>query len=382
MPRGKNTAPSEEKGLGVFRAAQRSYAPPKKQKMPPRLKKRIRIPRNSFLRQVKRVRFNTAYLSFAGWGIAAIIMLYATVWFISGLFVNNAFEVFLDGEHIGYVAISDDLTSEDFHNHAIRNLEAMNGGVKVKVEQLVTIAPARAPSSERRSSNEILSIINREIKFTIAAYAIYVNGEFEALLRTILDVEHVMNSLAQTFKTENTVDFEFVDGWEIRTQYVCPSDPDVFCTPQDAFWRLDRTEMQVMPYTVVSGDNLGTIAVRFGTTVSRIMGDNSLTGTNIFVGDTLLINTHLPLLSVRTFDESQTMELIEMPVQYIDKPELPFATENVIQEGQPGQSVSILRVTFVNGIERSREYLEPKTIVEPIPMIIERGTGAVEMERR
>jgi LysM repeat protein len=393
MPRGKSQAPSEEKGLGVFRAAQRSYAPTKKNKVSApefgkRLKSRIPRPRprprgkeNPFLRQLKRIRINTAYLSFAGWGIAAIILLYSTVWFISGLFVDNAFAVYLDDELIGYVAINDELTSEDFHRRAIQNLEAVNGGVKVQVEQRVTIEPARASGSERASTNDIFGIIGRKIEFTIAAHAIYVNGEFEALLRTSLDLEHVKDLLTARFRNEHTTGFEFVDGWEVKIRYVCPKETE-FCTPEQAYWRLDRTTLQVMPYTVVSGDNLGRIAVRFGTTVSRIMGDNSLTGHNIFTGDVLSISTHLPLIGVRTFDEYPTMELIETPVQEIDNPDLPLAETRIIQEGQPGQQVSVVRVTYVNGIERSREQLPPETVIEPVPMIIERGTGAGEIERR
>jgi uncharacterized protein YabE (DUF348 family) len=112
------------------------------------------------------------------------------------------------------------------------------------------------------------------------------------------------------------------------------------------------------------------------------MGDNSLTSHNIFVGDNLLIYTQLPLLAVRTFDEIPTMELIEMPLVYNDNPDLPLTVTNIIQEGQPGQQEVRLRVEYINGIEQSRVTLNPRILIEPVPHIIERGTGAAEMERR
>ncbi|MCL2047517.1 MAG: G5 domain-containing protein [Defluviitaleaceae bacterium] len=367
MPRKQepSEAPSEKKGLGAFKAAQRSYAKPRRKPS----------------RRPRRAKINPKYLSYAGWSVITLIILVSVVRFISGLFVDNAFAVYLDGELMGYVQIDSELTSEHFHRQAVNALEARYGNVKVNVEQQVTIEPARTRSSAREPGSVVLSRISNEFTYTIAALAIYVNDSFEALLRTQIELDFVKDMLAERWCNDNTVEYDFVDGWEVRVQSVDPEETD-FDTPDQAYWRLDRTEMQHTTYVAVSGDNLGRIAERFGTSVSRIMGDNNLTSTGIFVGDSLSIYTHLPLLSVRTFDEYPTMELVEMPVKEIENPELSITETRVVQEGQSGQQRVTVRVEYINGVEQSRTTLDPVVVIEPVDHIIERGTGAPTMERR
>jgi len=406
MPRGnKEQAPSDERGLGVFRAAQRNYGrthephdfdeprrrmpPPPPQIRPgefPLRRKGIKKPVQNARREpspfqkILQFRINPMYVSFVGWTVAAIAVVAVALWFITNLLVYNSFAVYLDDELIGHIMISDDLTPEEFHSNAVLHLQASLGGASVVVNERVTFEQARASGSERSTHNEIFAILNRKFTYSVAAIAIYVNGNREALMKTESDLAHVEHLLQRDWFNENTVGAEFVDGWETVVVYV-PEETE-FCTPEQAYWRLDRTTLQVYPYTVQRGDNLGVIAVRFGTTVPRIMSDNDLTSTNIFPGNTLMIQTYLPLLAVRTFDEIATDERIEMPVERRDNDELPYNVTNVIQEGLAGQQRSVLRIVRENGTERYRETLEAEIIIEPILHIIEVGTGEATVQRR
>lgn len=412
MPgREKREAPSDTRGSGVFRAAQRSYGSPQpktqhaapRSKMPPppppirpgeillRRKSAGSVPQKgakkpttqrmpSAFRRFLQIRVNPMYVSLVGWGAVGVATIIIAVWVIMNLFVYNAFAVYLDDEFIGHIPYSEDLTSEDFHNYAILSLQASRGGARVLVEQTVTIEPARASSSARSTRNEVFSTLNRRFDYKIAAIQLNVDV-YSALMRTASDVAHVEELFQRHWRNENTVGAEFVDGWEIVVVYACPDETE-FDTPETAYWRFDRTTMQMYPYTVARGDNLGSIAVHFGTTVPRIMGDNKLTSSNIFPGEVLYIYTSRPLLSVRTFDEISIVELIEMSVEERTNPALPQAVTNIIQQGQPGQQVITVRITRENGIERYRETLEAEVIVPPVVHIIEVGTGAVTLERR
>lgn len=353
----------------------------RKQNEPVRGTKKSTRKTPSFFARFLRVKVNMKYVSIVSWGIAAIAFLAIAGWFIMSLLVYNSFEVFLDGESIGFIPYSEDLTSEDFHNYAVLSLQAARGGATVNVEQRVTIEPARASTTQRGTRSDILGILTRRFRYTIAATEIYVDGEFRALIRTQSDLEHVKHLLQERWFNENTVGAEFVDGWEERILNVHPDETE-FCTPEEAYWRLDVQTMQMYLYTVVLGDNLGNIAVAFGTTVDAIMRDNGLTSTNIRVGDELYIYTRRPLLTVRTFDEIASFEIIEMPVETIYNPALPQAFTNVIQEGQAGQQEVITRITRENGTERYREILEPQIIIQPITHIIEVGTGAGGLDVR
>lgn len=323
--------------------------------------------------------------SIVAWSIAGIAMIAIAIWFITGLLVDNAFAVYLDDERIGYIALADDLTSEDFHNQAVLSLQAARRGVRVNVNERVTIEPTRTAARNLEAQGDIIARLNRAggFTFTIAAHEIWVNDSFEALLRTQSDLNHVRFLLEEHWRNENTVAAEIIGGWEVRTVYVCPDEyDDEFDSPEEAYFRLDRFEMQVYEYTVVSGDNLSAIALRFGTTVDRIMGHNSLTTTNLTIGQSLLIYTQMPLLSVLTIDETYTTEAIEAPVITNHNADLPRGVPNIVQQGQPGLARVIERVERVNGVERSRTTLDPEVEVEPIAHIIEEGTGAAVTERR
>ncbi|MDR0271831.1 MAG: G5 domain-containing protein, partial [Clostridiales bacterium] len=227
----------------------------------------------------------------------------------------------------------------------------------------------------------IFAITTRLFTFTIAAIEIHVNGEFEARMRTEADLEEVERLLHEEYRNDNTVGSEFVSGWETIIVQVNLEETEFF-TPLEAYYRLDRTTLQPYEYIVKDRDTLGSIALSFGTTVNRIMLDNNLTSTLIRPGDLLTINTNLPLLAVRTFDDYRTPELIEMPVDTRYTDELPLHESRIVQQGQQGQQMTVERVTRVNNMEVSREMREPEITIEPVPHIVEVGTGAAAMERR
>ncbi|MCL1884870.1 MAG: G5 domain-containing protein [Defluviitaleaceae bacterium] len=398
MPGRSYDAPSNEKGLGVFRAAQgearKKMPPPPPQIRPgdmPMRRKPMQKPPPPLMRRrrrammprimMPRIRVNPLYASIAAWCIAGITAVVLLIWFVSGLFVDNAFAVYLDGELVGHIPISEELTSDEFHNYAVRGLQAAYGGVVVQVNERVTIAPARISVRERGTRGDVIALLTRRFTYTVAATAIHVNGQFEALMRTPSDLEHLKHLLQSQWFNENTVSAEFIEGWEEFTYYACLDETE-FWTPEDAYFSLSRTTYQYYTYIVERGDNLGLIATQFGTRLDYIMADNNLTTTNIFPGDALRVRTRLPLLGVRTFDEISTIERIDPPIETIYNDELPLAVENVIQEGRHGQQVTILRIIRENGTERSRETLEAEMLEEPVPHIIEVGRGAAVIERR
>jgi len=328
------------------------------------------------------IRINPLYVSIASWSAVGIATIVVFVWFISGLFVDNAFAVFLDGELIGHIHMTDGLTSEQFHDSAVLRLQASRGGARVNVRNRVTIEEARVAGNERSTHDVIFGLLQRRFSYTIAAIGIHVNGRCEGItLRTPTDLEQLKLMLQEYWFNEFTVKAEFIQPWAEVIVYVDPDDTD-FWTPQEAYGRLSRMEMQMYTYMIQRGDNLERIANRFGTPVWRIMEDNGLTNYIIHPYTTLEIEVPRPLLSVRTFDEISTEEPIPMPVEERENPSLSLHTPNIIQHGSPGLQRSVLRITRENGVERHRETLEAEVLVPPVIHIVEVGTGAPAQDVR
>lgn len=328
-----------------------------------------------FVQRILAFRINPLYVTIAGWGVAVIALVAIAGWFVNSLIVDNSYEVFLDGEHIGYMVMrpNDELTSEDFHYYAVRRLGAARGGALVNVTQTVTIAPTRAPVAQRSERADIVGILLRRFDFTFVATAIYVHGERMAVIRTESDLNHLKNLLQERWFHPNgyTVESDFVTGWEEVTIHV-PSDFE-FDTATVAHLRLDTTRRVMYPYIVQRGDTLNGIALSHDTSFDRIMRDNGRTNHNIFPGEILYIYVNRPLLTVRTIDEFPSESIIEMPTEIVSRPDLRPNQTIVIQHGMNGLQTTIERVTRENGIERSREILEAVVTVAPLPHIIGEG---------
>jgi len=379
-----DTKAPDDQGLGLHTPKR---TPPKKRKKPPHTMPQNTSPLRKGQRKkpqrpgVRVPRVNVRHVAVVAWLGAGVLGIALLIWFVSNLFVYNAFAVFLDGELVGHIPYSEELTSEEFHEYAVLHLEATHGGVRVRVDQIVTIEAARVATAERGLRSDVLGILSRRFNYSIAATAVHVHGQRMALMRTQSDLDHLKELLQQQWFTEHTVRAEFVTGWEEITYYVNPDETE-FDNAMAAFRRLDTTRMEMYPYIVQDGDTLSSIAVRHGTDVNRIMLYNNLTGPNISIGQTLMIYTLRPLLSVRTFDIITQDQPIDMPVETIDRPDWPGHQSNIIQYGQAGLQVAREEIVRENGVERSRRNIDAEIITEPITHIIEVGSGTGALEVR
>lgn len=161
-----------------------------------------------------------------------------------GLLGVNAFAVYLDGTHFGYIEMDSELPFEDFHNMAVLSLQAAHGNVNVRVDQHATIVPTRTTAENLETYNEIIMRLIREgFTFEISAFEIWVHGGLEARIRTESDLLHLESMLQEIWWNENTVASEFAEGWKVRRVYVCPYETE-FDSPETAYFRLERTTMR------------------------------------------------------------------------------------------------------------------------------------------
>ncbi|MCL2215575.1 MAG: G5 domain-containing protein [Defluviitaleaceae bacterium] len=376
--------------LRVYREAQRSYGKkrpdfprdrlrrgprrdiPPSQRPPRHIPSRQRRPAYQLNPMVKRI----TVLGIAGVTAIVVVILLAV-----HLMTDNAFAVYLDDRHMGYMNLLPDMDSESFHNFAISQLE-FNLNAEVRVAERVRLRPGRAPASERLASGEMITRLTTGIYgFTveIAAVDIYVNGSFEATLRSMADVEHLERMLQEPWHTAYTVRSEFVQDWELRPRFVDPTYQE-FSTATDTQWRLERRKQVHVPYAVQPSENLGIIARNHGISLETILRDNPHINihTILSIGQLLQIYTTRPLLSVRTFDYVNRIQPIPMPVQQVHNPSLAAATTRVVQYGRNGEEYAVTRITRVDGVLESEETLESRVISEPRMHIVEMGSPPPE----
>ena len=67
-------------------------------------------------------------------------------------------------------------------------------------------------------------------------------------------------------------------------------------------------------------------------------------------------------------------KIIPFETKYVDNPDLPLGTENIVEAGTYGEEQIVIEVTFENGVETSRNIISDTVISEPTTQVVERGT--------
>ena len=316
--------------------------------------------------------------------IGVIVVIFGTLFIMLAIrfFSHNALAVYMNGRHVGHIPMNRETTSESFQNELIAHLEN-NHGTQIALNQQVTVEPSRwAPGRNITERSSMISNLGIHIDYEINVRAIYVNGRLEVVVRSDNCVQNIVDRIQAEWINENTVYSRFATDWQIVNQNV-ERDYEGILTPSQAITILDRTEIFYYQYTVVSGDRLEHIATRFGTTSENIANANNMTlGDTIHPGDVLTVRTRLPILSVITIDEVATYSIIEMPVETIYTDDRDESTTYVAQEGSPGESRTVQRITRLNGVTTNTEQLEAVVTQEPITRIVEMGTRPIPIERR
>jgi len=275
-----------------------------------------------------------------------------------------------------------DLDSQIVHDQAVAHLESSLGGTSVIVDQRVTIESARARQADILQRAELNRLLANGFTYQVLAMAIFVDGNFEALVRTEACAQEVQEIKQEPFITSNTISVEFLVDFDVFPEVVNLEEEDIL-DPHAVVTRLDRPVNTLHAYTIQSGDFLGAIALRFNTTPERIAANNNMTTSAILQpGNVLQIETQRPLLSVRTVDETLTTEPIPMQVEVRQNPDLPESQRNVIQEGQDGEQQIARRITRIDGVQVNDEILQDQIIRAAVTHIVEEGTGQAVIERR
>jgi len=298
-------------------------------------------------------------------------------------FSYNALAVFLDDLHVGYIALSQELTSEEFHDDVIAHLRATYL-TDVVVSQRVTIEPARRVSTRNinRDRSNMISQLGRNMNVMVVARAIYVNNNLEVLVRSENCVLQIENILRTAWETPYTIESTFTANW--RTEpIVVPPDDERIRTPREAIYAMDRPEIVYHRHVVQSGESLYLLARLYNTTMHDLAALNDRTTAQpLLIGEVIVVRTRRPLLSVQTVDEVTTYLPIEIPVDVRYSPNRDMATRVIIQEGVVGEQRIAQRVVRINGVVISTETLDAEVIREPITEITEIGTRPTEIVRR
>lgn len=144
----------------------------------------------------------------------------------------------------------------------------------------------------------------------------------------------------------------------------------------DAFKRIYEGTNEKKIYVVSRGDSLWDIATRNSMSLEELQAANPQIPNFDAIGEGEKINlvAQDPLIDVETVFE-ETREIIKnYEVEYRDDNSMFLGNESVIQEGKEGKTKQKVRVIKVNGIVSKEEVISEEVISEPVKEIIAKGT--------
>jgi len=384
LPKVRLDANNDER---FFREAQRAIAQPRKptKASPPLATKQQRpnklsgprLGKGAVMREQRRkpkYRLNPTVKKVLNIGAFVVIAGVLLIMLVVRVFSFNALAIFLDDQHIGYMRLDRELTSEQFHNYAIAHIEA-SLRTSVIVEETVRIAPARWVSGrDIATRDEMLRTLSQGFTYQIVARAIYVNDRLEVMVRTESCVAEIIRFKEERWITSNTISSGFLADWRVEPVIVDPETTNLL-SPRDAAEHMDRQVPWDIEYIVQPGDQLGFIALRFDTTADSIALVNNISlDTIINPGESLIIRTRQPLLSVRTVDEHITLEQLDWETETRENPYMAAAAVVFIQYGQFGEQRVVRHVVRIDGVIVDEYVVDAVEISAPVTEIREVGT--------
>ncbi|MCL2361215.1 MAG: G5 domain-containing protein [Defluviitaleaceae bacterium] len=383
-PTGKRYFDTVQKAYGQRRPRQRKpekiKSPPKQpDQTGPRLGRGDRLYNPPQIKQplispkVKRV------LKF--WSLGAVAVLFIVLILMS-MFRHNAWAVYLDDRFVGYMPINREVEMYTVHDDAVRHLSNSHGAA-VQVNEETQVRSVRARRGEIIAASEMTVNLAQRFTYQIEAFAIYLEGERVAILRNQSQVDHVEREIQREFfaSDEQNIVASFEEDWVIRTALSTLDDLD---DQGEVIQLLSRPVTAVLEHTIRDGDTQGHLALEFGTTIERIGELNNITrDTIIHPGESLLIETTRPRLTVVTMGEVIILEIIPMEVIQEENPDLHISVTNILTEGRNGQRRVVQRITRVNGIQVGEpEEIDSDIVDDPVTQVEEVGTSTRAVEVR
>ena len=291
------------------------------------------------------------------------------------LIANNAMEVFVDGEHVGFIAERDtdaaDLAAQ------VETAIGITIGANVMLDQTITLEPTRAPSSGIIPRPDIIPIIRDVVTFKAEGFVIKVDGEEMGALRSHEAAESALNGIALRHVPDGAELVRepiFVEDVIIQSGFMSE---DSFESPEVITARLSRERPVSREHIVQPGDSMYIIATRVGMTLEAIFAANpdiNPSDPALSVGQSVNVVQMTPTISVRTVEVSVTNEDEPYGTEIISSPARPSTHRIVVQQGHNGVKEVTRHITRVNGVITNTEIISERIIQEPVNEQVEVGT--------
>ena len=288
----------------------------------------------------------------------------------------KAARVYIDGREAGLVQ---DVQAVEQAFAAYKEQVQRETEGQMVVDAQLTVEPVAVSNLHVMDAQQVAQQVEAVAQPKSRAAVVAVGDQTAVAVQTEEEAQWVVNQLLEPYKAERsgeTVESAaFVEEVTVEQSNVSPEDIRDKETAL-SLMRYGATPDQVQSYTVQQGDTLSEIAQEYGVRTSDLRAANPqlVSADMIDIGDELSISKSKGLVNVQTVVEKRTQDTIDFETEYQDDADMVTTQKKVIQEGEKGTREVVAEITYVNGIEVSRNVLSETVTKQPVKQIVARGT--------
>lgn len=297
---------------------------------------------------------------------AASIMASVTAAAISVTFFGLGFSLRVNGQEVGYLMHSDDLS------RAIESVESQVSaalGRPYGLNPNVTLSFGVVEREKVLTSAEIEQVLVSAVSEISDLYVLTVDGKAvgasynEETLRAALNEFSALKTNGTVLKTSYNRDVK-IEKTVAETSLICSAD-ELKTTLSGEI----QTEQY---YTIVRGDSWEKIAHEHGLSVEQLKEMNP--ETPMRRGKQLLVSEAIPFLSVETIVQTSDIQSVDYKTVEEKNASMYVGTQKVTQNGARGNARVTVNTTYRDGQAVASEQVSYEMLKAPVDRVVQVGT--------
>ncbi len=236
---------------------------------------------------------------------------------------------------------------------------------------LVSVSKKRLSDAPQVTDN-LIRTSDREI---VEADGLYVDDVFYGAVTNNTLIQSIFDETLDAYRSEEGNEkVEFAKNVELRRGFYLA---DSVIPDAEMIELLNSDVSAERTYTIKAGDSPTLIASKHGIPYKEFKKLNPTLEKRCMIGDEALIAKSEPFLSVKVTKEENYVEDIPYTVETTNDSSKNVGYTKVVQEGQNGSREVTAMVSYVDGIEDTREIMMSNTLEEPVTKKVIKGTKVV-----
>ena len=309
-------------------------------------------------------------------GVAGITLIAVAVSFASAYQRSYeesllAYEVVLDGQHLGIVREAEAFNEAvEILQQEMKRLYSMEAYIPDTQEML----EIKATDEELNTSAEIVAALKAQMGIKVRATALMVEGESLVILPSRRKGEEVLDIITDPHLDPLVTYLETGFAEDVELVEVAADLTEIW-DMEEALQFLKTGTNEVKIHEVQPGESTWIIAERNGMTVEEIEAANpGLNSSRLSIGQELNLIVPKPYLTVRTKEYAELAEPIPFETEEVPTDNLYKGDRRITTQGEDGFHEVKAYIVRDNGKESNREILHENRIDEPVTRVVAVGT--------